>query len=137
MSVLGLNPGYTVKYNPLPSGVPSGMPLGTPSDKGLYLTVYPSSRPNTDTIYNCHTVQLSNIDLSIFQSIWHIWSIHLTNILQSCLHWHVSMFKCLTVKVWNMFTCRAVQLSIIFCVYVQMWYSVAVKYSYFTVSYCP
>ena len=39
MSVLGLNSGYTVKYNPLPSG------------KGLYLTVYPSSRPNTDTVY--------------------------------------------------------------------------------------
>ena len=29
--------GYTVKYNPLPSG------------EGLYLTVYPLSRPNTDT----------------------------------------------------------------------------------------
>ena len=46
MSVLGLDSGYTVKYNPLPSGVPSG----TPSGKGLYLTIYPSSRPNTDTI---------------------------------------------------------------------------------------
>ena len=32
MFVLGLNSGYTVKYNPLPSGV------------------YPSSRPNTDTV---------------------------------------------------------------------------------------
>ena len=53
MSVLGLDSGYTVKYNPLPSGVPSG----TPSGKGLYLTVYPSSRPNTDTLYTqyCHT----------------------------------------------------------------------------------
>ena len=38
MSVLGQDLGYTVKYNPLPSG------------KGLYLTVYPSSRPNTDTV---------------------------------------------------------------------------------------
>ena len=46
MSVLGLDSGCTVKYNPLPSGVP----LGTPSGKGLYLTVYPSSRPNTDTV---------------------------------------------------------------------------------------
>ena len=36
MSVLGLDSGYTVKYNP--------------SGKGLYLTVYPSSGPNTDTI---------------------------------------------------------------------------------------
>ena len=38
MSVLGLNSGYTVKYNPLPSG------------KGLYLTIYLSSCPNTDTV---------------------------------------------------------------------------------------
>ena len=27
------------------------MPSGTPSDKGVYLTVYPSSRPNMDTRY--------------------------------------------------------------------------------------
>ena len=47
MSVLGLDLGYTVKYNPLPSGVPSG----TSSCKGLYLFVYPSSCPNTDTVY--------------------------------------------------------------------------------------
>ena len=47
MSVLGLDSGYTVKYNPLPSGVPSG----TPSCKGLYLIEYPSSCPNTDTVY--------------------------------------------------------------------------------------
>ena len=41
MSVLGLNLGYIVKYTPSPLGVPSG--------EGLYLIVYPSSRPNTDT----------------------------------------------------------------------------------------
>ena len=35
-----------VKYNPLLSGAPSGSPSGTPSGKGLYLTVYPSSRPS-------------------------------------------------------------------------------------------
>ena len=46
MSEIGLNLGYTVKYTPLPSGVPSGTPFG----EGLYLTVYPSSRPNTDTV---------------------------------------------------------------------------------------
>ena len=28
MSVLGLDLGFTVKYNPLPSGVPSGFALG-------------------------------------------------------------------------------------------------------------
>ena len=36
MSVLG------IKYTPLPSGVPSGTSLGG--------GVYPSSRPNTDTV---------------------------------------------------------------------------------------
>ena len=46
MSVLGLDSRYTVKYTPPPSGVPSG----TPSGGGVYLTVYPSSRPNTDTL---------------------------------------------------------------------------------------
>ena len=49
MSVLGLNSGYTVKYNPLPE-FPQALPSGTSSGKGLYLTVYPSSRPNTDTV---------------------------------------------------------------------------------------
>ena len=39
MSVLGLDSGYMVKYDPLPS------------DKGLYLTVYPSSCPNMDTVF--------------------------------------------------------------------------------------
>ena len=33
------------------SHLPLGVPLGTPSDYGLYLTVYPLSRPNTDTVY--------------------------------------------------------------------------------------
>ena len=37
MPVLGLDSGYTVKYTPQPSG------------GGVYLTVYPSSRPYTDT----------------------------------------------------------------------------------------
>ena len=44
MSVLGLDSGYTVKYTPPPSG------------EGVYLTVYPSSRPNrelTENIPNC------------------------------------------------------------------------------------
>ena len=76
MSVLGLDSGYTVKYNPLPSGVPSGFaignsfrqkvifdrislclkefpkakPKGTPEGKGVYLTVYPESSPNMGSI---------------------------------------------------------------------------------------
>ena len=39
------------------------MPSGTPSGKGLYLTVYPLSRPNTDTIcstlYTLHSTPLT------------------------------------------------------------------------------
>ena len=42
VSVLGQDEGYMVKYNPLPEGTPEG--------KGLYLTVYPQLRPNTDNI---------------------------------------------------------------------------------------
>ena len=49
MSVLGLDSGYTVKYTPRPSGTPSG--------KGVYLTVYPLSRPNTDTVYKGYMSQ--------------------------------------------------------------------------------
>ena len=49
LSVFGLNLGYTVKFNPLPSGVPSGFALGNSFRQGLYVTVYPLSRPNTDT----------------------------------------------------------------------------------------
>ena len=50
MSVLGLDLGYMVKYNPFPPRVPSGLALGNSFRQGLYLTVYPSSRPNTDTV---------------------------------------------------------------------------------------
>ena len=46
MSVLGRDSGFTVKYDPSPSGVP----LGTPSGKGLYLIIYPELRPYTDTV---------------------------------------------------------------------------------------
>ena len=45
LSVLGLNSVYKVKYFFL------AMPSGTPSGKGVYLTVYPLSRPHTDTVY--------------------------------------------------------------------------------------
>ena len=40
---------------------PRASPSGTPSGEGVYLTVYPSSRPNTDTIYLCY--EKSNICL--------------------------------------------------------------------------
>ena len=38
------------KYNPLPEGIPRANPEGTPEGKGLYLTVYPESSPNTDIL---------------------------------------------------------------------------------------
>ena len=50
VSVLGLNSGYTVKYNPLPEGVPEGETEGTPQGKGLYVNIYPELSPNTDII---------------------------------------------------------------------------------------
>ena len=52
MSVLGHNLGYTVKYTLCLQEFPRASLSGTPSDKGLYLTVYPSSRLNTDTVYH-------------------------------------------------------------------------------------
>ena len=52
MPVLGLDSGYTIKYNLYLQEFPRASPSGTPSGKGLYLTVYPSSRPITDTIKN-------------------------------------------------------------------------------------
>ena len=57
---------------PIVPGVPSGVqefprasPSGTPSGGGVYLTVYPSSHPNTDTFsinesYNIE-IKLSSI----------------------------------------------------------------------------
>ena len=46
--ILGLDSGYTVKYSPSPSG--------TPSAEVVYLTIYPSSHTNTDTISVCVSV---------------------------------------------------------------------------------
>ena len=42
VSVLGQEERYTVKYTPLPEGAPEG--------EGVYLTVYPESSPNTDSM---------------------------------------------------------------------------------------
>ena len=50
MSVLGLDLGYAVKYTIRFQDFPRASPLGTPSGEGVYLTAYPSSRPNTDTV---------------------------------------------------------------------------------------
>ena len=33
---------------------PRASPWGTPSGEGVYLTVYPSSRPNTDTVHTAY-----------------------------------------------------------------------------------
>ena len=50
MSVLGLDEGYTVKYTLCLQEFPRALPAGTPSGKGVYLTVYLSSRLYTDTV---------------------------------------------------------------------------------------
>ena len=50
MSVSGLYVGYTVKYNPPPSGVPLGFALGNSFRRSGIFDLYPSSRPNTDTV---------------------------------------------------------------------------------------
>ena len=60
MSVLGLNSGYTVKYILCFQEFPWALPSGTPSGTGLYLTVYPSSRPYTDTVYNFQNWYIGN-----------------------------------------------------------------------------
>ena len=70
MSVLGLNSGYTVKYNPFPSSVSSGFALRARSGKGLNLTVHPLSRPNTDTVYYwTWMLQYCSINWAIFSRI--------------------------------------------------------------------
>ena len=42
---------------------PRASPLGTPSDKGVYLTVFPSSRPNTDTVYTILHYNVDNVSV--------------------------------------------------------------------------
>ena len=51
LSVLGLDLRYTVNITLCLQEFPWALPSGTPSGKVLYLTVYPSSCPNTDTVY--------------------------------------------------------------------------------------
>ena len=50
VSVLGSEEGYTIKYIPSPEGVSKGKVQQTSEGKGVYLTVYPESSPNTDSI---------------------------------------------------------------------------------------
>ena len=61
MSVLGLDAGYMVKYNP--SGVPSGFALKNSFRQRVILIVYPWSRPDTDTVY---TESSPNTDIISF-----------------------------------------------------------------------
>ena len=55
MPTLGHDSGYMVKYNPLPSG-------------GLYLTVYPSSRPTTDTFRYSQLYRIKPILRSAYEN---------------------------------------------------------------------
>ena len=45
--ILGRDEGYTIKYSPSSEEVPKDK---APKGEGLYLTVYPESSPNTDSI---------------------------------------------------------------------------------------
>ena len=49
LSVSGLNSQYTDKYSHFPLKISRGFTLGNSLCKGLYLTGYPLSCPNTDT----------------------------------------------------------------------------------------
>ena len=51
MSVLGLARDIRSNITLCLQEFPGATPSGTLSGKGLYLTVNPSSRPNTDTVY--------------------------------------------------------------------------------------
>ena len=51
------------------------MPSGTPSGKGLYLTVYPLSRPNTDTVQTTQkTEPVYRIQYTVHQSQYRVFS---------------------------------------------------------------
>ena len=62
LSVLGLDSGYTAKYRPSPLGVSSG--------EGLYLTMYPSSCPNTDTIFIRPGVSRAVLWTALLWNLW-------------------------------------------------------------------
>ena len=79
MSVIGLDSGYTVKYNHLPSGVPSGFALGNSFRQR------DRPRPNTDTV--CERVSLY-IDIML----------HL--IMMQATHWN-------TFLMWTLDNCRS------------------------------
>ena len=42
---------------------PPASPLGTPSGKGVYLTVYPSSCPNTETVWSLHILNILGTEI--------------------------------------------------------------------------
>ena len=50
VSKLGRDKGHMVKYSPLSQGVTEGEATQNLEGKGLYMTVYPESSPNMDSI---------------------------------------------------------------------------------------
>ena len=60
---------------------PWASPSGTPSDEGVYLTIYPSSCPNTDTIIymrvNASSLQFSSyiVQCRVLILMWVAWSV--------------------------------------------------------------
>ena len=66
MSVLGLTRDKRSNITLCRQELPWASPSRAPSGKGLYLTVYPSSRPNTDTISALMWIFINNKDKIIF-----------------------------------------------------------------------
>ena len=60
---------------------PRASPSGTPSVGGVYLTVYPSSRPNTDTVYH---YKRWNTEIELFQYYLQARNIFHTTLPRQC-----------------------------------------------------
>ena len=62
-----------------------GLPLGTPSGEGIYLTVYPLSRLNTDTIFPCK-IEIQHIIIITSEQ----YTVHSANRVAERTYWFVS-----------------------------------------------
>ena len=83
-----LDLGYTVKYSPLP--------LGVPSDGGIYLTVYPSSSPNMDTVKDSLPYSQGQSTLQwmrVYYTVLWLASIGYWTLEVNTRHQHIGKFK--------------------------------------------